>query len=351
MRKSIAISVLFFCAAALFVSSTNAGMAWLTKQRYSPDAILGSDKYTYGDLFGISYLTAFKEVKDTSPVSPPLLSEAEKDISLYVIGDSYFYSSFEQVPDYFERTKALTFYKWDDRPVQSFKLPKDSTRKVLLIECVERNVLNVVNSQRVQAVFELPVQESPKPWVGRLNDVIREMLYHPTLEENLSFALFDTSIFSVFKELKASFNQTVFGRSPSGVVLSQSNDFLYLEQTVDTTAIGSSFKAVSDESYRDLLQQMKSIDSYAKRIGFDEVVFSFIPNPSSVLLTEGMAYNQFVPEVARMAGSDLRIIDPTHALSKNAKANFFHNDSHWNKKGAQIWLALLNERLLSLPKK
>jgi hypothetical protein len=58
-----------------------------------------------------------------------------------------------------------------------------------------------------------------------------------------------------------------------------------------------------------------------------------------------------VPEVARMAGSDLRVLDPTQALSKNAKANFFHNDSHWNKKGAQIWLALLNERLLSLPKK
>ncbi len=351
MRKIIALFVLFLFATALIMSSSNTGMAWLTKQRYAPDALLGSDKYTYGDLFGISYLPAFKKVKDTSPVSPPVLSAARKDLSLYVIGDSYFYSSFEQVPDYFERTKSLTFYKWDDRPVQSFKLPQDSTRKVLLIECVERNVLNVVNPQRVQAVFELPVQESPKASVGRLNDVIREILYHPTLEENLSFALFDTSIFSVFKELKASFNQAFFGRSPSGVVLSKSKDFLYLEQTVDTASIGSSFKPISPKTYLDLIQQMRLIEVYAKSIGFDEVVFSFIPNPSSVLLTEGRAYNQFVPEVARLAGHDLRVIDPTHALSKNAKTNFFHNDSHWNKKGAQIWLALLNERLLSLPKK
>lgn len=351
MRKFIALFVLFLFAAALFVSSSNTGMAWLTKQRYAPDALLGSDKYTYGDLFGISYLPAFKKVKDTSPVAPPLLSAAEKDIALYVIGDSYFYSSFEQIPDYFERTKSLTFYKWDDRPLRSFKLPQDSTRKVLLIECVERNVLNVVNPQRVQAVFELPVLETPKASVSMLNDAIRAMLYHPTLEENLSFALFDVSIFSAFKELKASFNQAFFGRSPSGVVLAKSKDFLYLEQTVDTAAVGSSFKQVSPKTYADLIQQMRSIESYAKKVGFDEVVFSFIPNPSSVLLTEGRAYNQFVPEVARLAAPDLQVIDPTYALGKNAKANFFHNDSHWNKKGAQIWLALLNDRLLSLPKK
>lgn len=351
MRKFIALFVFILFGAALIMSSSNSGMAWLTNQRYAPGALLGSDKYTYGDLFGISYLPAFKKVKDTSPVAPPVLSAAGKDLSLYVIGDSYFYSSFEQVPDYFERTKSLTFYKWDDRPAQSFKLLQDSTRNVLLIECVERNVLNVVNLQRVQSVFELPVQESPKPAVGRLNDVIREMLYHPTLEENLSFALFDISVFSVFKELKASFNQAFFGRSPSGVVLSQSKDFLYLEQTVDTAATGSSFKPISPKTYLDLIQQMRLIEAYAKSIGFDEVIFTFIPNPSSVLLTEGRAYNQFVPEVARLTANDFRVIDPTHALSKNAKANFFHNDSHWNKNGAQIWLALLNQRLLSLPRK
>jgi hypothetical protein len=333
------------------MSSSQTGMAWLTKQRYALDAFLGSDKYTYGDLYGISYLPKFKQVKDTSPVMPSELSTAEKDISLYVIGDSYFYSSFEQVPDYFERTKSLIFYKWGDRPSQSFKMPQDSTRKVLLIESVERNVLNIISLQNIQAPFEVRAHESRKSLVGRMNSLIRENLYHPTLEENLSFTLFDISVFSTFKSWKASFNQTIFGRSPSGVILSKSKDFLYLEQTVDSSAIGSSFKPVSPKAYSDLLQQMKFIESYAKSIGFDEVVFSFIPNPSSVLLTEGMAYNQFLPELARLAGHDFRVINPTQELSKNSKANFFHNDSHWNKKGAQIWLALLNEYLLSLPKK
>ena len=40
-----------------------------------------------------------------------------------------------------------------------------------------------------------------------------------------------------------------------------------------------------------------------------------------------------------------KLIDATEGLSKNANANFFTSDSHWNQKGARIWLDQLNRQL------
>jgi hypothetical protein len=333
------------------VASSQSGMAWLTSVRYSPTSILHSDKYTYGDLYGISYFPEFKKYKDTLAVQKPVLSSNEKDLELYVVGDSYFYSSFKLDPDYFERAKSLQFYKWDHQPVQPVELSKNPTRKVLLVESVERNVLNLVKLDNIKSVFDGRVREKSTSGLDKMNSVISDWLYHPTLEANLSFALFDISIFSGLKEWKSKFNQAIFGRSPVGVTLAKTKDFLYLEQTVDPNATGSSFKPVRDDEYRALIHEMGLIQSYAQTKGFDDVIFTYLPNPSSVLLTEGKPYNQFVPTIASMSQSKFLFIDPTNLLRVNANQNFFRNDSHWNPKGAKIWLDLSNQLLLRLPKK
>ncbi|MEY4273504.1 MAG: hypothetical protein RL638_452 [Bacteroidota bacterium] len=351
MKKGIALLVLVFFAGILMVASSQSGMAWLTSVRYSPTSILHSDKYTYGDLYGISYFPEFKKYKDTLAVQKPVLSSNEKDLELYVVGDSYFYSSFKLDPDYFERAKSLQFYKWDHQPVQPVELSKNPTRKVLLVESVERNVLNLVKLDNIKSVFDGRVREKSTSGLDKMNSVISDWLYHPTLEANLSFALFDISIFSGLKEWKSKFNQAIFGRSPVGVTLAKTKDFLYLEQTVDPNATGSSFKPVRDDEYRALIHEMGLIQSYARTKGFDDVIFTYIPNPSSVLLTEGKPYNQFVPTIASMSQSKFLFIDPTNLLRVNANQNFFRNDSHWNPKGAKIWLDLSNQLLLRLPKK
>jgi len=166
MKKGIALLVLVFCASILMVASSQSGMAWLTRERYAPNSILHSDKYTYGDLYGISYLPDFKMYKDTLGVPKPVLSSIEKDIELFVVGDSYFYSSFELVPGYFERTKSLQFYKWDHQPVQPVELAKNPTRKVLLVESVERNVLNLVKLDNIKSVLTDHLEKSqPRAWI------------------------------------------------------------------------------------------------------------------------------------------------------------------------------------------
>ena len=40
-----------------------------------------------------------------------------------------------------------------------------------------------------------------------------------------------------------------------------------------------------------------------------------------------------------------KLIDATEGLSKNAASNFFTSDSHWNQRGAKIWLEQLNTQL------
>jgi hypothetical protein len=349
MKKGFALLVLIFFTTVLIVGSSQWGMSWLTKFRYESKGFLGSDKYLYGDLYGISYLRDFRMVKDVSAVRPPVLQSKQKDISLYVIGDSYFYSSFDIVPTYFERVKAIQFFKWDYLPSAPFSFDEPTTKRVLLIESVERNVFNAMSQERVSPIFEKPQIIEEKWSVGAVNRAIKHYLYHPTLEENLSFAFFDLALFSKIKELKAEFNLSYFGRTPAGVKLAQTKDFLYLDQTVDSLADGSSFQAVSDLRIRQLIERMKQIDRYAKALGFDEVLFSFIPNPSSVLPTEHNRYNQFIPRLEKMVGNELIVVNPTTQLSENAKQNFFKSDSHWNQKGAKIWLDLLNQKLLNLP--
>ncbi len=349
MKKLLAVLVFVLCAGLLMVSSSQSGMSWLTHARYQPNSLLGSDKYLYGDLYGISYLSNFKYIKDVSAVRPDELISKQKDISLYVIGDSYFYSSFEIIPAYFERVNSIQFFKWDHSPEVKFKFSQGSTKRVLLVESVERNVLNLMYKERVAAIFEKPEVIQDKSVFAQINRSIKQILYHPTLEENLSFALFDLALFSKFKELKAELNLSLFGREPAGVKLAKSKDFLYLDQTVDSVADGSSFQVVSEMRLAELVQNMRQIEDYAKKMGFDEVIFSFIPNPVSVLATEDKSYNQFIPRLENKVGS-IHFVNPTDELKQQAKQNFFKSDSHWNQRGAKIWLDLLNKQLLSLPK-
>lgn len=349
MKKGFALLVFIFFTSVLVVCSTQWGMSWLTKIRYESNGFLGSDKYQYGDLYGIAYLKDFKLELDMSVVSPPKLLSKQQDISIYIIGDSYFYSSFDIVPNYFERVKSIQFFKWDYSPKIPFSFSGHNTKRVLLIESVERNVFNLISQKRLASIFKQPDNMEEKWSIWSFDELIKQQLYHPTLEENISFAFFDLALFSKWKELKAGFNVDFFGRAPIGVQLSQTKDFLYLRETVDSLADGSSFQAISDLRIRHLVQQMKQIDRDAKELGFDEVLFSFIPNPSSVLQTELNQYNQFIPRLEKMVGDELILVNPTAQLSKNAKQNFFKSDSHWNQNGARIWLDLLNQKLLKLP--
>lgn len=341
MKKIAAFIVFFICLLALVVSSSEQGMRKLTKARYAATGILNSDKYAFGDLYGISYLPEFRIPKEEKFLEVPAGLPIEKDIDLYIVGDSYLYSYLDTIPDYYARVNQLDFRRWAHVPVHEEAF-HSNRKKVLLIETVERNMANVIALERIRAVFE-PTPPPALPWWERWNEAIKSALYHPTLESNLEFTLFQVALFSPLKEWKARWNDRVFGRLTSEVQRSQSGDYLYMRETVDKREHGSSYREISEDEVRSTVLKMKEIQAFYLAKGFDLVLFSFMPNPVSML--ESDRTNQYLARIRVEASGDLNLIDPSERLKLHAKQNFYQSDSHWNQRGARVWLDQLNEVL------
>jgi hypothetical protein len=346
MKKIVAFFVFIICLLALLVSSSEQGMRILTKERYAGSGILNSDKYAFGDLYGISYLPEFRIPKEEKFIEVPAGLPAEKDLDLYVVGDSYLYSYLDTLPDYYARVNTLDFRRWEHVPARAEAFTS-GRKKVLLIESVERNIANVVALDRIRAVFE-PTPPPGLPWWEQWNEAIKSAVYHPNVESNLEFTLFNVALFSPIKELKASWNDRVFGRLAREVHRSKSGDRLYMHETVDVRERGSSYREIPEEEVHVTVKKMEEIQAFYLAKGFDLVLFSFIPNPVSLL--EAEKGNEFLSRIQVAGAGKLRIIDPSARLKANAGPYFYQSDSHWNQRGARVWLDQLNEVLRSAQK-
>jgi hypothetical protein len=176
---------------------------------------------------------------------------------------------------------------------------------------------------------------------------LTDAIYDANLEQNIDFTLFDFQLFSPLKSLKAQWNRALFNRIEQDVVLSKDHQYLYMKETVDSLQKGSSFYPIRTAEVNELITRMATIQKYAISRGFDEVVFSFIPNPVSITQTEGRLDNQLNQKLVDKYGERFRFLDPTPVLLQGGKKYFFQSDSHWNQMGAKQWLGQLNQFLLN----
>ena len=354
MQKLLAFLVFIFCALTLYLTSSNTGMKWITRDRYSRVGAFGADKYRYGDLYGLAYLSKFKQVKDTSFVTLPAVDQkANSDVAkLFILGDSYLYSFFKEDPRYYAGVNEVKFIRWSvANPVQI--IPSKNKKNILLIESVERNMLGLFNLNSVKARLdraeainpELKVRQKIAFFASEIDRVIKETLYHQTLESNIEFAWFNFGFLESLKELKADFNLNFFGRVDKEVAISKDQNFLYLAETLGHKNPGSSFSSISEEKLKEQVNELNAIQDYYKAKGFDEVIFSIIPNPVAVLKTEDGPTNKLIERIKLHSDFKGKLIDPTDNLSPKASLNFFTSDSHWNQRGAKIWLDQLNMQL------
>lgn len=359
MRRIIALFVFLFSSAILIISSSEKGMHWITQGRYARNDVWGADKYRFGDLYGISYLSDFRIEKDTQLLPlPEKIDSALKDYDLTILGDSYLYSSFQVNPAYFNRVKSLQFYRWSD--TQTHLIPaKKGNKQVLLIECVERNMWDRMNlaDTRLRLDHPMPeklvqdrsVKESIFYQLDRFDAGVKKAIYHPTLESNLDFVLFNLGILGWIKELKADFTWRILGRTNPDVCVSKDGKFLYLEETVNPEKKTSSFKPLEPNQVDLMVKNLQEIESYYLSNGYDEVIFSLIPNPVAVLGTELNAPNLALEKIKLHPKLGVKLLDPSKALKQNARMNFYQSDSHWTLRGAQIWLKEFNQVLDKLP--
>ena len=346
MKKIAAFFVFFICLLALVVSSSEQGMRKLTKARYAATGILNSDKYAFGDLYGISYLPEFRIPKEEKFLEVPKGLPVVKDIDLYIVGDSYLYSYIQMDTANFARSKQVVFRKWSEGDAGAIVLQPTGNKKVLLIESVERNIGTLIDMLRVRAHLE--GYKTPLTWNESLNATLADALYDPLLEQNIDFTLFNFQGLSFLKSLKAQANWDLFHRTTPEVVLSRDHQFLYMKETMDSLQKGSSFYPISAEDIQELLGRMTKIEQYAQSRGFDEVIFSFIPNPVAITRTESRPTNQLIVSLSKANHGRLHILDPTQVLAKGGNSYFFKSDSHWNQQGAQAWLNQLNQYLIKL---
>ena len=223
----------------------------------------------------------------------------------------------------------------------------------MLIESVERNMSGLFNLSSVKARLdraeatnsELNVRQKITFFASEIDRVIKENLYHQSLEANIEFAWFNFGFWEPLKEFKADFNLNFFGRVDKEVSISKDQNFLYLAETLNPAHMGSSFSDLSEAQLKSHVSELNAIQEYYQAKGFDEVIFSIIPNPVSVLKTENKADNRLIQRIKSHPNFKGKLIDATEGLSKNAASNFFTSDSHWNQRGAKIWLEQLNTQL------
>jgi hypothetical protein len=371
MRKKIAAIVFFGCFMLLGFSVSEYSMNRITGVKYRLNGIFSSHKFKYGDLFGLCYLEDFK-IKKVDYVDKPInVDLLPRDLSLYLICDSYGFGPFEGKSDYFSRVKEFHILKLKD---PQWEVPPFDKKKknVLIFEIVLRNLYNDMNLKNIGSKTDFAnisnsIQSSPttnilvkndssfnllgqlRKSITWINQKISRAFYHKNLESHLEYILFDFDFLLPFKMWKAELIMKYFNRIDGNAVLSRDKKFLFMENTVIPSFKGSSTYPISDLEIEAQVNEINLLNEFFKSKGFDDVLFSIIPNPYDLVSTNEFGQNNQLKRILASRNLKAKMLDITPKLSINAKNNFFQSDTHWNSNGAKIWLLEINQYLNSLP--
>lgn len=298
------------------------------------------DDYRFGDLYRLSALPQFK-VKQ--PVCPP--SNRSSDTAsthLYLLGDSF--SEPQRLGPSDFRVSHYQRVAWEHPQ----RIQLDSRkRNVLLMESVERHV---------REHFALPVREfvveadttktlSQRPTL--LRRVVND-LHLKGVEERLESALFSHDWAFWFKELKAKLTLDWFGRAYTSTSLSNDKQHIFLHSDTDTTktkALNSSFSPLTDREVNTLVDSINATADRYRKLGFDEVYLSLIPNKASILEPNRGIYNHLIERIQTNSRLRIPIIDTYAAFSKTSSGVYLKSDTHWSCEGRALWLNLVRQKL------
>ncbi|MFA6246605.1 MAG: hypothetical protein WC615_06670 [Mucilaginibacter sp.] len=307
-----------------------------------------SDKWRYGDLYGLSYLHQYKFKLE--PFKSYLRKPGSRKTGkiLYIVGDSFLAD--KTLSGAFDQFDNVIFFdrRFDFGPVK----PDPAKQNYLVMEFAERNLVDY----DIDSTFEVLATNhqvkngrnsgnTPKKagtellqqsvW-KRLNNII----FNPELSRNLELMLFDNTFVSRFKEFKASINYHLFDRVANEVSVSTDKKRLFFNITVDTARRQSSFKPQSEQAIDSICHNLQTAKLYYQSIGFKKVFLSVIPNPVSIYDAEQMPYNHLLERVEKK--TDLSVISIYHNFKTEKRNLFYRSDSHWNPLGLDIWVHEMN---------
>ncbi|RWY57330.1 hypothetical protein [Mucilaginibacter gilvus] len=309
---------------------------------------LESDRWRYGDLYGLCYLPGYKFPLEPFKEYKHKVDWKPSNRILYIIGDSFLadktlYGAF----DGFDNVIFL------DRRFSFGPIALDSTKQnYMLMEFAERNLVGYDISTTDEALVPAKVAQSGLP-VRKKSDVqgtqglptsiqarLSNIIFNKDLNRNLELVLFDNKITTPFKQLKASLNYALFKRLPKEIAMAGDNSRLFLNITVDTANTQSAFRPIPDTDVKQISQNLDNARRYYLTLGFKDVFLSAIPNAVSIYDAQHGPYNHLLKRVEQTC--TLKKVSLFNAF-KNSKANvFYRSDAHWNPLGMDIWVNQTN---------
>jgi hypothetical protein len=253
------------------------------------------------------------------------------NVALYILGDSYT----RDIPDsVFCNVSSLE----KSRVTQACTFrPKQGVKNVLIIEMTERYVRELLH---VTKDFSTPPPANSSAAGGGVKS------YAAFMNRNLEYLLFHFNVMNTIRRSKASLVLNWFGRGSGNSVLSKDRKHLFFKSTVAPNGRFSSYSTVSDSEVVFCVRKMNFIYDHFKAEGFDEIYFSFIPNPATILQPEG--YNGLIPRIQMSLSQRVKVFDlfSVFSTSENPDILYRKGDSHWSNYGMHIWIEMVNSELV-----
>ena len=363
MRKIIAIIILIIAIAILVLSMNQAFIYRIKQDRYfahiDPPVkkslyqkiFLRSDRWTYGDLYGISFIPQYKIRLSPFKKYPRNTAQPITNKVLYIIGDSFLAD--KTLPGAFPQFDNVIFL---DRRFGFGPIKLDSTKQnYLIMEFAEFNLLkyDLYKTQEVTwtaSDLTAKANYSNKPYVSKTPFVfdsgfarLGNIIFNKDLSRNIEQVVFDDKIFTPFKELKAALNYDLLGRLPKEVAVSTDKKRLLVNTTVDTSNYNSDFRPLSTQDIDTVKLNIDVARSYYKSIGFKKVYLSIIPNAVSVYDSHRGPYNHILERVEKT--TDLPLISIYSTFKTDHRNLYSLSDAHWNPTGFNTWIAKANSVL------
>jgi hypothetical protein len=331
------------------------------------------DKYKYGDLYGLSYLRKFKIPTNGKLYADDRIAPGgnQKDIDLWMIGDSFLAYAFkpEDGAPFLYKTR-LRYFWWELNDKTGKEVYREEGKlNVLIIETTERFVRDKYGSEQAAEkilsryqIRENGNQENSNdrpPAIAssgdseqatlrsRLESLTEKKIVPENFSQNIEKLLFGYEFFAPLKEAKSELNYRLFGRTAPLVYVSRNGENLFYSKTVYPAWKESSFRPVTDEELKEIVKNMNIIRDRYRKKGFDEVFFSLLPNPVTMIDPGIMPYSNLIPRLQNHPELKDRFIDVYSKMKTIEKPEdlFWRNDSHWNSNGFRLWVDQANKKL------
>ncbi len=345
MKKVCSYLFLILTVAIYYCSNNSSIIEYYSEYRIGKPFISPGHR-GLGDLYNMCFISEFNT---SIEYALPEIKSKKSDIDLYVICDSYLMSHLKK-----ENVANIdSFFKmkwWDESTYKTIKGLNKNKHNILVIEMSERFVRGNCNNYSTLTnpiLFDSTFQEGKTKISldGEEKSFLEKHFFNPNINSNLEMNLFDYTLFYPLKEIKGNLNYHWFNRIPEDVYIDKENYFLYYKPTLLGEQNMNSFFPIDSSEIDNITCTLNRAFSYYRNHGFNEIYFSIIPNPVSVINPGLGVYNKLIPQLMREGQLHCKKIDAYLLFIKNAKSYYINSDTHWNSSGLNKWVRTLNDSL------